>query len=76
MSGFGFELLVIVRTAESGADALEVEIVARLLLVEAGIVDGPFFLGGRAHVEVKALGILVESNVAGCYARWEIGGDV
>jgi hypothetical protein len=51
------EFLVVVGAAEHCADALEMEAVAGLLLVEALVVDGPFFSGGWAHVRVDAQGV-------------------
>jgi hypothetical protein len=68
--------LVVVRTAKGGAYALEMEVVARLLLVEARVVDGPFFLGGRAHVVVDALVMFVQGDVALWCACGEIVGNV
>jgi hypothetical protein len=76
MSGLGFKLLVIVGAIEGGAVALEMPVVAGLSLVEARVIDGPFFLGGRAHVVVDALVVLVEGNVALCCACGEIVGHV
>jgi hypothetical protein len=67
---------VVIGTAEGCADALEVKVVTRLLLVEAGVVDGPFFLGGWAHVVVDALVVLVEGDIALCCACGEIVGDM
>lgn len=46
------KLVVVVGTAEGAACAFEVEVVARLLFLEARVVDGPFLLTGRAHVGV------------------------
>jgi hypothetical protein len=54
------EVLVVVRTSKFSADALEVEAVAWLLLAEAGVVYGPFFLCWRADICVDALVILIE----------------
>lgn len=59
VSGLWFEFLVIVRAAKGSADTLEMEIVTRLLLVEARVVDRPFFLGRRADIGVDTLIILV-----------------
>jgi hypothetical protein len=71
------EFLVVVGAAEHCADALEVEAVAGLLLVEALVVDRPFFSGGWAHVRVDALRVGVEGDGAGCYrvGEGEGGGD-
>jgi hypothetical protein len=67
---------VVVGTTESRADALKVEVVTRLLLVEAGVVDGPFFLGRWAHVVVDTLVVFVQGNEAFNCACGEIVGDV
>jgi hypothetical protein len=50
---------MVVGTAECCADAIEVELVTGLLFVEARVVDGPFFLGRRAHVRVDTLIVFV-----------------
>lgn len=70
-----FEILVVVGTAKHGADALEVEAVAGLLLAEARVVDGPFFLCGRADVRVDAVGVFVEGDVVWGAGDGELGGD-
>jgi len=51
------------------------EAVARLLLMEAGVVDGPFFLGGRADIGINTLGIFVEGNEASRYGRGKACGN-
>jgi hypothetical protein len=76
VSGLGFKLLVIVGAIEGGAAILEMPFVAGLSLVEARVVDGPFFLGGRAHVVVDALVMLVEGDIALCCACGETIGYV
>jgi hypothetical protein len=65
---------VIVGTSERGADPLEVEAVAGLLLAEARVVDGPFVLRGWADVGVDAVGVLVEGDVVGWTGSGELGG--
>jgi hypothetical protein len=67
---------MVVGTVEGCADALEVKVVTRLLLVETGVVDGPFFLGGWAHVVVDALVVLVKGNISLCCACGEIVRDM
>lgn len=64
MTSFGLELLVIVWAAVGCADPLEVEAVAWLLLVESCVVDGPFLLSGRTHIEVEALSMFVKRNIS------------
>jgi hypothetical protein len=63
--GLRFEFLVVVGASKCRADPLEMEFVARLLFVEARVVDGPFFLSRRADVGVDALIVFVEWDVAG-----------
>jgi len=76
VSGLRFEFLVIVRAAKGGTDTLEVEIITRLLLVKARVVDGPFFLDRGADVSVDTLIILVKWDVAGGYGGGKARGDV
>jgi hypothetical protein len=59
VSGLWLQLPVVKGTSESGTDAVEVVAVTRLLLVEARVVDGPFFCGWGLYVGVEALGVLV-----------------
>jgi hypothetical protein len=70
MTRLGLELIVVKGAAEGCACALEVEVVAWLLLAEAVVVDLPFFECGRADVGVEALIVSVDGDEAWYYARW------
>lgn len=72
----GRQLRVVVLAPKRRARALQVVVVARLLLAEARVIDGPFFGGGWADICVEALVVFVDGDVAWDGGGREVCGDV
>lgn len=62
---FRLEGVVVKGAVGGGAVALQVEVVAGLLLAEARVVHDPFLCSGWADEGVEALPVFVEGDVAG-----------